>query len=68
MCPGAVPLVATNSTKLLGRPHLPLLDVSVMYNRYRYSQLDYEDAAGEYRLSDDKRDAQSVSLSVEYRF
>lgn len=52
----------------VGTTILPLLDVSVMYNRYRYSQLDYDAASDEYRLSDDKRDASSVSLSVEYRF
>lgn len=52
----------------VGTSILPLLDIGLMYNQYRYSQVQYDPATGEYRLSDDKRDARSVSLSVEYRF
>lgn len=52
----------------VGTTILPLLDVGLMYNQYRYSQVQYDPANGEYQLSDDKRDARSVTLSVEYRF
>jgi len=52
----------------VGTTILPLLDVGLMYNQYRYSQVQYDPVGDEYRLSDDKRDARSVSLSVEYRF
>ncbi|HEV8693747.1 MAG TPA: outer membrane beta-barrel protein [Lysobacter sp.] len=52
----------------VGTTILPLLDVGLMYNQYRYSQVQYDPVSDEYRLSDDKRDAHSVSLSVEYRF
>ena len=52
----------------VGTTILPLLDVSLMVNQYRYSQVQYDAVRDEYELSDDKRDARSVSLSVEYRF
>lgn len=52
----------------VGTTILPLLDVGLMVNQYRYSQVRYDPASDEYQLSDDKRDARSVSLSVEYRF
>lgn len=52
----------------VGTTILPLLDVGLMYNQYRYSQVQYDPASDEYHLSDDKHDAHSVSLSVEYRF
>ena len=52
----------------VGTTILPLLDVGLMYNHYRYSQVQYDPARDEYHLSDDKRDARSVSLSVELRF
>lgn len=52
----------------VGTTILPLLDVGLMVNQYRYSQVQYDPASDEYQLSDDKRDARSVSLSVEYRF
>lgn len=52
----------------IGTTILPLLDVGLMVNQYRYSQVRYDAVADEYRLSDDKRDARSVTLSVEYRF
>jgi opacity protein-like surface antigen len=52
----------------IGTTLLPLLDVGLMYNQYRYSQVEYDPIGDEYHLSDDKRDARSVSLSVEYRF
>ena len=52
----------------VGTTILPLLDVGLMYNQYRYSQVQYDPASDEYHLSDDKRDARSVNLSVEYRF
>lgn len=52
----------------VGTTILPLLDVGLMYNQYRYSQVQYDPVDDEYRLSDDKRDARSVSLTVEYRF
>lgn len=52
----------------IGTTILPLLDVGLMYNQYRTSQVQYDPIGDEYRLSDDKRDARSVSLTVEYRF
>ena len=52
----------------VGTTLLPLLDVGLMFNQYRYSQVQYDPANDEYSLSDDKQDARSVSLSVEYRF
>ena len=52
----------------VGTTILPLLDVGLMFNQYRYSQAVYDPVGDEYHLSDDKRDARSVSLSVEYRF
>lgn len=52
----------------IGTSILPLLDVGLMYNQYRYSQVQYHPVEDEYQLSDDKRDARSVTLSVEYRF
>lgn len=52
----------------VGTTILPLLDVGLMYNQYRYSQVQYDPVGDEYQLSDDKRDARSVSLTVEYRF
>lgn len=52
----------------VGTSILPLLDVGLMYNQYRYSQVQYDPVGDEYHLSDDKRDARSVTLSVEYRF
>jgi hypothetical protein len=52
----------------VGTTILPLLDVGLMYNQYRYSQVRYDPVGGEYQLSDDERDARSVSLTVEYRF
>ena len=52
----------------VGTTILPLLDVGLMYNEYRYSQVQHDPVSGEYHLSDDKRDARSVSLTVEYRF
>lgn len=52
----------------IGTTILPLLDVGLMYNHYRYSQVRYDAVSDEYHLSDDKRDARSVSLSVEYRY
>ncbi|GAB3368047.1 hypothetical protein GCM10027431_12800 [Lysobacter rhizosphaerae] len=52
----------------VGTTILPLLDVGLMYNQYRYSQVQYDPVSDEYDLSDDKRDARSVSLTVEYRF
>ncbi|GHA72378.1 hypothetical protein [Cognatilysobacter bugurensis] len=52
----------------VGTTILPLLDVGLMVNQYRTSQVQYDAVADEYRLSDDKRDARSVSLTVEYRF
>lgn len=52
----------------VGTTILPLLDVGLMYNQYRYSQVQYDPINDEYDLSDNKRDARSVSLSVEYRF
>jgi hypothetical protein len=52
----------------VGTTILPLLDVGLMYNQYRYSQIQYDPVNDEYQLSDDKRDARSVSLTVEYRF
>jgi hypothetical protein len=52
----------------IGTTILPLLDVGLMVNEYRYAQVQYDPASDEYQLSDDKRDARSVSLTVEYRF
>jgi opacity protein-like surface antigen len=52
----------------VGTTILPLLDVGLMYNQYRYSQVQHDPVTDEYHLSDDKRDARSVSLTVEYRF
>jgi opacity protein-like surface antigen len=52
----------------VGTTILPLLDVGLMYNQYRYSQVQYDPVSDQYGLSDDKRDARSVSLTVEYRF
>lgn len=52
----------------VGTTILPLLDIGLMVNQYRYSQVQYDPASDDYRLSDDKRDARSVSLTVEYRF
>lgn len=52
----------------VGTTILPLLDIGLMYNQYRYSQVQYDPIGDEYRLSDDKRDARSLSLTVEYRF
>jgi len=52
----------------VGTTILPLLDVGLMYNQYRYSQVQYDPVGDEYRLSDDKRDARSINLTVEYRF
>lgn len=52
----------------VGTTILPLLDIGLMYNQYRYSQVQYDPVSDQYQLSDDKRDARSVSLSVEYRF
>lgn len=52
----------------VGTTILPLLDIGLMYNQYCYSQVRYNPVSDEYQLSDDKRDARSVSLSVEYRF
>lgn len=52
----------------IGTTILPLLDVGLMFNRYRTAQVEYDPVGDEYRLSDDKRNARSVSLTVEYRF
>ncbi|MFC0679376.1 outer membrane beta-barrel protein [Lysobacter korlensis] len=52
----------------VGTTILPLLDVGLMLNQYRYSQVQYDPVGDEYRLSDDKRDARSVTVTVEYRF
>ncbi|GAB3351920.1 outer membrane beta-barrel protein [Lysobacter tyrosinilyticus] len=52
----------------VGTTILPLLDIGLMFNNYRYSQVQYDPASDEYRLSDDKRDARSVTVTVEYRF
>lgn len=52
----------------VGTTILPLLDVGLIYTQYRYSQVRYDAVGDEYFLSDDKRDARSVSVSVEYRF
>lgn len=52
----------------VGTTIMPLLDVGLMVNQYRYSQVQYDPINDEYALSDDKRDARSVSLMVEYRF
>lgn len=52
----------------VGTTLLPLLDVGLMVNQYRYAQVRYDAVNDEYELSDDKRTARSVSLTVEYRF
>lgn len=52
----------------IGTTILPLLDVGLMLNQYRTAQVQYDAVGDEYRLSDDKRNARSVSLTVEYRF
>lgn len=52
----------------VGTTILPLLDIGLVYNQYQYSQVQYDPVSDEYRLSDDKRDARSLNLSVEYRF
>lgn len=52
----------------VGTTLMPLLDVGLMVNQYRYSQVQYDPVNDEYELSDNKRDARSVSLTVEYRF
>lgn len=52
----------------VGTTILPLLDVGLMVNQYRTSQVQYDPVGDEYHLSDEKRDARSVSLTVEYRF
>ena len=52
----------------VGTTVLPLVDVSLMYNRYRYAQVHHDAGSDGYRLSHDKRDAESISLAVEYRF
>ena len=52
----------------VGTTLLPLLDVGLMYNQYRYSQVEYDPLNDEYELSEEMRNARSVSLSVEYRF
>ena len=52
----------------VGTTLLPLLDIGLMYTRYRYAQVGYDPIADEFSLSGDKRDASSVSLTVEYRF
>ena len=52
----------------VGTTVLPLLDVGLMVNQYRYSQVQYDAVSDEYRLSRDKRNARSVTVTVEYRF
>jgi hypothetical protein len=52
----------------VGTTLLPLLDVGLMVNQYRYAQVQYDTVDDEYKLSGDKRNARSVSLTVEYRF
>lgn len=52
----------------IGTTLLPLLDVGLVYTRHRTAQVAYDPVADEYRLSGDKRDANSLSLAVEYRF
>lgn len=52
----------------IGTTILPLLDVSLMYTRYQHAQVHYDDAAERFRISDDKRSAESIGLTVEYRF
>jgi hypothetical protein len=42
--------------------------VGLMFNEYRYSQVQYYPVGNQFYLSDDKRNARSVSVSVEYRF
>ena len=52
----------------VGTTILPLLDVGLMVNQYRYSQVQYDAVSDEYRLSRDKRNARSVTVTVEYRY
>ena len=52
----------------VGTTLLPLLDVGLMLSQYRVAQVRYDAAEDEYELSDDKRSARSLSLTVEYRF
>ena len=52
----------------VGTTILPLLDVGLMVNQYDYAQVEYDAVDDEYALSDDKRSARSLSLTVEYRF
>lgn len=52
----------------VGTTIMPLLDVGLMVNQYRYSQVQYDPVNDEYSLSDDKQDARSINLTVEYRF
>lgn len=52
----------------VGTTLMPLLDVGLMLNQYRYSQVQYDPAYDEYYLSDNKHNARSVSLTLEYRF
>lgn len=52
----------------VGTTLLPLLDVGLVWTQYRVAQVRYDAASDEYELSDDKRDARSLSLTVEYRF
>jgi hypothetical protein len=52
----------------VGTTILPMLDVGLMVNQYRVSQVEYDAVSDEYRLSDDKRDARSITLTAEYRF
>ena len=52
----------------VGTTVLPLLDVGLMVNQYRYAQVEYNAVDDEYALSDDTSSARSVTLTVEYRF
>lgn len=52
----------------VGTTILPLLDIGLMYNQYRLSQIQRDPITDEYQLSDAKHDARSLSLTVEYRF
>lgn len=52
----------------VGTTILPMLDVGLMVNQYRVSQVEYDAASDEYELSGDKRNARSVTLTAEYRF
>ncbi|MGY0504455.1 outer membrane beta-barrel protein [Luteimonas sp. e5] len=52
----------------IGTTVLPLLDVSLMVNRYRIGHIARDDTSGRYRISSDKRSAHSVDLVAEYRF